>query len=298
MVKHVYSGGAQQLQDSIKLSDTSLALGAGTVQLIFKGILASGGTSVDWDGTNDNGQLVSPGSYFFKVESHDAFGKIMSVSAAVTALPGTGQNSLQVFNTAGEVVATIYPSQYLPPKATVEDFFLDRTSFAAAFNPVTGAPLSHLNVTLKDNLGNFYTAQWDGKNSQGRPVASGVYVIQLLSSKGGGQTLLSRQVDVLATKIEYPADKVFVAPNPLKPEAGQTAEVDVYYMPLAIGGRARARVYDVAGQMVGQVEDASNTGILRIDGGAWASGIYFIEFEYLDANGNRMRKIVRLGVVK
>jgi hypothetical protein len=297
LVRNVYTGGAQQLQDQVKLSGPTLAVGTQAVYVVFKGLLSNGDDSVAWDGTNNNGQLVGPGQYYFKVESHDAFGKVTTVVAPILVLPTGGQNILQVFNSAGEVVATIYPSMILPPKATVEDFALDSTSFAAAFDPVTGAPLSHMNITLKDNQGNVYTAQWDGKNSQGKPVSSGVYDIQLLSAKGASQTVMSRQVEVLVAASKALGAEVYAAPNPFKPEAGQDAVVSVYYKPM-LSGRASAKVYDIAGQQVGRALDGANSGLLQIQAGAWTSGIYFIDFEYTDGNGNLKRKVLRLAVVK
>jgi flagellar hook assembly protein FlgD len=300
VVKHVYEGGVQQKQDKVSLSSPSIAVGAGTVSVLFLGILASGGNQATWDGTNDSGQYVSAGEYYFKVQTRDQFGRVTAAVAPVTAMPQAVKSSLQVFNSAGELVATLKPIA-MPPNATLEDFSLESPVFAAAFDPVTGAPLSSLKAFLKDNLGNIYTVNWTGRNDRGLPVASGTYVIQMLSTRGGGQTLLARQVEVLATAPKELGQEVFVAPNPAG--GGDTAgnaiqRITVYYRAVAGGGTARARVYDLAGQLVATGWEVNSGGALSLDIGALSSGIYFVEFEILDGNGIQRRKVLRLAVVK
>jgi len=69
--------------------------------------LANGSSTVVWDGNNDNSGSVGGGMYTIKAEIVDPFGQVTSLVQSVQVLPGGSQQSLDIFNSAGELVRTI-----------------------------------------------------------------------------------------------------------------------------------------------------------------------------------------------
>ena len=66
------------------------------------GVQNTGGIS--WDVTNDTGQALDGGVYYVKAEYRDAFDRVTTLIEPVQVLNTEGQNTLMIFNSAGEVV--------------------------------------------------------------------------------------------------------------------------------------------------------------------------------------------------
>src|SRR5207245_2803109 len=72
--------------------------------------LSQGGKTLAWGGDNDQGQGVTGGTYYLKVEMEDPFGAKQSWSQSVTVLPPAPAQSLVIYNSAGEAVAHLSAS--------------------------------------------------------------------------------------------------------------------------------------------------------------------------------------------
>jgi hypothetical protein len=107
-------------------------------------------------------------------------------------------------------------------------------------------------------------------------------------------------VEVLATRPKG-LEGVHLVPNPVGrkgDEGGEVTKVTLVYQPTTGKGAAMAHVYDVSGQRVGYARQDNGQGAMEIEIGGLASGVYLVDFEYLQGNGNLRRKVLRLAVMR
>jgi hypothetical protein len=289
LVKTVFEGMAQEIPKQVKLSTPALAAGQGTATLQLPGLLFNG-QDVAWDGTNNNGQFVSGGEYYWKVESKDSYGHVSTLIQPMSVVNVMPLNSLEIFNSAGEVVADIPLQGYA---GGVTDFSLEESRFAAAYDPSTGAPLSRLKVTLKDASGASHDFFWDGRNSQGRPLDSGNYMVRLISQGQGQATLASLPLTVVRAAQAAAFEKASLAPNP--------APADVRRLTLEFGagtaGRIHLRLYNLAGEAVARADGDAGPGRLDMDVSALSTGVYFAVAECWDLGAMKGRRVFNMAVI-
>jgi flagellar hook assembly protein FlgD len=289
LVKTVFEGVAQEIPRQVQLSTPALAIGQGSATLALPG-LAFSGNAPTWDGSNNNGQYVSGGVYYWKVESRDSYGHVTTLIQAMTVVDALPSNSLEIFNSAGEVVASIPVGTY---PGGITDFFLEDSRFAEVFDPATGAPAKHLKVTLKDSTGAAHDYYWDGLNNQGRPLDSGNYTVRLVSQGQGQNVVASQSLVVIRGISPNPLDKAFLAPNPAL--AG-TPQVMFYFTPMS-AGRMRLRLYNLAGEAVAGAEADAGSGIVKIETAALATGVYMAAAESWDQGFLKARKVFKFAVI-
>jgi hypothetical protein len=106
-VRQLYQGGSQIMPGGFSESVGAFEALAGSVSLVFPGQLQSGGSSLQWNGSNDGGQAVGAGSYTIMVSLVDAYGAVQTWTKNVTVLPQALSQSLSVYNSAGELVASL-----------------------------------------------------------------------------------------------------------------------------------------------------------------------------------------------
>jgi flagellar hook assembly protein FlgD len=225
-----------------------------------------------WMGDNDNGQPLSSGTYYLKMDTVDAFGHLSSYSQAVTAMGKLGGNSLAIYNSAGELVRNI-PLQGYPS---------DLSDFSVSGQTLAGG--GELQVDLTDGSGNSHLVTWDGTSGSGAPVASGVYSLKLVRLQAGqSQMVKTRSITVLNAP-GGPAEAALagarLGPNPF-PGQGQLI---IDYPPLAGGGGVSARIYNIAGEWVAQGSDQGG-GRLLLDLGRLAPGAYLADLEARTPHG-------------
>jgi hypothetical protein len=297
-VKLLYEGAAQTLPLDINLSAQLLQTGGGaSVELDMGGRLAGGQTLLSWFGDNDNGQGVRGGVYYFKLEYLDTFGSKTSYVKSVQVIEGQGANFMAVYNSAGEEV---YRRSVGSPGTTYSSFSLDANpdgGVALSYDSA-GASLNPLTGTLVDGQGNQVPFSWDGRNSQGLPLASGVYSVRLVNESQGGTQVVARQVTLIKdVDAGLPFDP-FIAPNPIIPgNFGVPTRLCVTY-PAGALLSARANFYNQAGERVAQGDDVAAGGKLWIDYGQLASGVYLVEVEGRYNSGALYRKVLKLAIVR
>jgi flagellar hook assembly protein FlgD len=291
VVRSLYDGFTHTQAVGIRSETLSVMVeGRLPVAIHIDGITLDGAAQpIVWLGDNDNGQTVSNGTYYLKVETLDPFGTVTTLSHAVSVLGNHNGNSLAIFNSAGELVRKI-PLDGLP--AGLVDFdsrLVDGNGGADG-----------VKFDLLDGDGVLHAWEWDGLNEQGQPVASGSYVVRLLRTDLGvgvtvksiGIVLLQAPNDALRSLL----DSAVVGPNPWGPGHSQGA-AQLRYSPQA-GRQAVARAYNLAGELVSSGIDPQGSGRLSLPMDGLASGIYLIVFEAVDGPARLGRRTLKLAVVR
>jgi hypothetical protein len=259
------------------------------VSVLFPGKLDNGGSSVFWDGYNEGGQAVDNGMYTFKLEVTDQFGKTSTFDRQISMVKTGGDNSLVIYNSAGEVVAEV-PLTGLPGELV--DFSTETSSFALAFDSATGQPRGRLLFYFKTADGSSRTWTWDGKTGLRQPLKSGSYLIRLVtSSPSGGVSVATRAIVVISTGSDAAPQATAMAPNP----AADT--VNILYKPLP-NAQAVAEVFTLAGERVCMGADGSRSGVMTLDISKLAPGIYLVNFTMTEGRGILSRRLMKLAVIK
>jgi flagellar hook assembly protein FlgD len=271
------------------------APGSGPVSVNVGGFVSSSQSSVYWDGDNQNGQWVQDGTYYVQMTSTDSFGAVRSSSMAIAVLGAPNTASLQVFNSAGELVRTL---QLSGVGSLPTDLSTDTRSFSTSVNPVTGQLQGGLGLTLK--VGGTGTQQviWDGLSDQGQPVDSGVYVVKLSYTAAGSTTVVKTlSVTLLQgpnSSAKLAVASAILAPNPFRPSSGQGLVLRFKPCPQ---GQGAVRVYSLNGELVGQSGDALSSGRITVKTGA-SEGIYLVDFEIHDGSAVLARRMMKVAVVR
>ena len=294
-VRVIYSGGAQYLPGSLDLSAPVFIGGDGQITIRFPGAFATGGNTLVWDGSNDNGAMIKGGMYTIKAEIVDPFGKVTSLVQDVQVLPGGTQQFLRIFNAAGEVVRTIH----LPVSVKgANGLRMGDTSFGLQVNPSTGAAFQDLKIDVL-GISGYQSFAWDGLNQQGLPVNGGTYVIQLVSEESAKETVVSsRSVTVIkGAETTDATASALIAPNPVLPTQKDLA---VYYDPNKLFGRsAECRLFNLAGEQVGNGDDPARSGkIVLSPSRALASGTYLVRFEIRVGSVVTKARILKMAIVR
>jgi hypothetical protein len=296
VVRHLFSGSSQNQSGGFSLGSTVVAPGGPGVSINFGGILQGGSDSLVWQGSNDNGQPVSGGTYYIKVDEIDPFGSVQSWTSPVAVLPPVAQQSLNIYNSAGELVAHLDLSS-LPPGTTLTDLgFADpsKTTFALPSDP-SGPGGVDFKLKESNSSGTASADEvWNGRNSQGQEVASGSYIVQLVSEGAGGQSIISSKgFIVLATPQTLSIAKVIAVPNPLGPTDKSLVLVTGS---LPSGAGATAKLYNIAGELVAQGAEAAGGGRIVLTVGNWSSGIYIVMVEIRQSGDLLSRQILRIAI--
>jgi hypothetical protein len=238
-------------------------------------LVAVQGTNVSlgWSGRNAGGQLVASGAYTLKLELRDPFGNVTSYSVTVNVLRDPQTVSVNVYNSAGELVRQ-FPTQALDPTSAA-----DLTLKAAAFAPsISGGG------SLSIGYGSAGEAvAWDGRNAAGNLVAPGSYLIAVTSTKGGVSQRWEKPVTVLGHGGGDPLDGAVAGPNPTSPT---DLELRINLPAAPAGVAVGADIYDLYGERVIHLDRAAD-GYLHwpLNKRLPASGLYLTVLRAQDGQG-------------
>jgi hypothetical protein len=205
-----------------------------------------------WDGTNDNGQPVSNGGYWFKWEVEDPGQHVNVYSIGVQVSRPDQADALGIYNSAGERVARLA----LPPGADAGSFSL---------STVSGPGFT---ATVPVGTSGTATVTWNGLSDEGRLVANGTYWVRA-ETKG-----LSRSESFSLLRGPIGNGSLTAGPDPLL--RGQDAwDLRFEARP---GATARAELYDLAGESV-RVAEGPADGRLSLGAGGLSGGLYILVFQ-------------------
>jgi hypothetical protein len=291
-VKTLYNGYAGQLPQTLVLSADVLQEGGVPVALALAG-QAGGGLS--WDGSNDGSQLVSSGVYYFKASYKDPFGQETTLIKAVTVLSGQLQQSLNLYNSAGELVQSL---DLAAAGKKVVGFQLGKKSLAESAS-ANGAAGDAIQVTVDYADGSTGSLWWDGRSAGGQAVAGGVYTMALVAGGVGGTKVQTDSVTVVKAAPPALSVEPKLGPNPApaeNPTGGPLAMMLSYPAPELSG--AKATLYDGSGAKVSEAYDPSNSGYIKVGYEHCAGGIYLVVLDARRADGTRYRRILKAAILR
>lgn len=260
-----------------------------------------------WDGRNADGNLVTGGQYYVKVDSTDAFNVTTSVTRTVSVNFDPRMLEIVVYNEAGEVVRHIGTDEIEAMLAasggglSADDFevggvdILNRVIIPSLSDP-TGDGHT-VRVVLKS--GNVI--YWDGRNNDGDIVTTGQYYLEIRSRMGNEREQV-RTVPVAVLASPGGLSTVRLAPNPVTLPATSQARFLVSGPP---GHDAtHVKVYAVSGELVQRLlSDPGNPGTVVWDvrsaaGGRLASGLYLAVVELQSGSALLERHTLKVLVVR
>jgi len=244
------------------------------------------GTTYDWNGNNDNGQLVSNGVYNVVYKLTDADGNVTTQGATISVLSAPSQYALRIYNSAGEMVRQILVTR--PAGSTVPWQVAPEPSSAL----VTGT-----GATLSFNLGPTSVA-WNGTAQDGSQLTSGVYTVELVLLTGASdQVLKSTSVTLLRGKPSAVLGKVYAYPNPAG--SGSSGLLTVA-MENPYGVEAAGRLYGLSGELVASMDNGANKQALVLDLGRHplSGGIYIMVVTAKAPWGTVERRSIKVAVLR
>jgi hypothetical protein len=297
LVKIIYQGAAQYLPGDLKLSDDRFIGGSAGVTIQFPGLFATGSNTVAWTGMNDSAMLVQGGVYTIKAEITDQWGQTTSLVKSVEVIPGGIQQSLRIYNSAGELVRVV-PISTPVTGATRLDLAVGTDSYALEIDPATGKAKQPLQVDVIGN-GGASPQTWDGLNDAGVPVASGTYSIQLVSNEGGQSTVVMARS---LTVIKIAEDATILANAVVGPNPATSKDIpQIVYDPssLAPERSCNAIVYNLAGEYIGRADDPNRSGRISLPlEKAQASGIYLVRFTVQVGSAIVESRLLKLAILR
>jgi flagellar hook assembly protein FlgD len=246
-----------------------LILGSGN------GTGSSSPVSFQWDGKNSQGQMVSSGSYLVKVEVEDNFEHITTFDAVANVVRQEAGAKVEIYNSAGELVKK-----------------LDLPKGKAGS---TGLGLSLSSPSISSGKGLTITAgslsvTWDGMDDQGDLVQSGQYVVKLTRTSGQGQVeVFTEAVTVLDAQQNSLSDAK-VVPNP---SAGSGPITVVLVSGPSTSLNVHVEIYDLAGELVANLDNGGNASSISWDPGKASSGIYVIRLKAKSPQGQMASRTLK-----
>jgi hypothetical protein len=280
-VRSIFGGRAGELPLGINVAGNAFFEGSGPLALGLPGFFVSRTAtyaSLSWDFLNDAGQLVQGGTYTIKAQYTDPFGVVTVLTKTIEVLAQPESDILSIFNSAGELVWSRNLSSTASPIVNIS-LPSGNATFAPSYD-AAGNAQSLLWVTGTDSTGATQTYGWNGRNSNGQPVASGSYMMQLSEQgAGGSKILVTRSFPILDAYAGQSLAGSVIAPNP----APATASSVLVVYPDAPNATAKASLYSLDGSLLAQAWDLQGSGRIWVDCHNLAGGIYFVRIEKFQA---------------
>jgi flagellar hook assembly protein FlgD len=263
--------------------------------LRFPGIWTGSETEVpyvdfDWDGTNANGQPASQGIYYIKVIVTDEYGHTNAIVKQVQLLRTEEYVRLSIYNSSGELVRVIEQANVPGTQINLE---VDDVFY------INGGTSN--STTIK--LGDAGVMQWDGKNSLGSLVSSGMYEVSVEVKDISGYSVISTKTITVLNESSGPImTDVKFYPNPIVADQDLGAVMRICWLGTATGD-VTVRVYNIAGELVtkigARIEDLFvNWNMTANNGESLAPGFYAAVVEADTAQGERERFVIKLAVIR
>lgn len=244
-----------------------------------------------WDGTNDNGQNISQGVYYIKAMVLDEYGHTKATIKEIQLIRSEKYVRVSIYNSSGELVKRIEQS-YVPGMQVQVSLETDEVFHVSGGNNST---------VIK--LGAAGTMEWDGRNTFGSLVSSGIYEISMELKQSTSYTLYASKTMAVLNESSGPIMSAIKAyPNPAM--AGEGSNAVIHFQWLATSkGKVTIRVYDVAGGLVAKIDAKIEDlfvdwDMTTQDGSRLAGGLYAAVIEALTQPGVREKTTIKLAVIR
>ena len=241
----------------------------------------TGNTTVEWDIRNDQGQYVTSGVYYIKIEQVDDYGHMRTFTHNMSVFRADAYVMVDIYNSAGELVRRIIDDTQtaLPSNVGI------RMEPLYAVDANNGG---QIDVIYSNEIGDVIT--WDGRNSHGVVVTSGTYEVQVTVKTDMAESVTaSKRITVLTDRKEYLAD-IIISPNPYNEGGLGYTQISWQFLTGAETGRAYVSIYNLRGELVRKLTAPLSNGYVRWDlkstgGYNVSTGIYLIVVETKNDNG-------------
>ena len=246
-------------------------------------------TNLYWDGTNDGGQAISQGLYFLKFTVANEYGQVETTVREVNILTSQEYVRLKIYNSAGEVVRVIESPN--TPGSIV----------GLGVSDVVLVGKGNSDVVVEYAPGQII--KWDGNNSAGRTVDSGVYEMKVeISTAGGIKVVATKSVTVLNAGKAGVISGEKIYPNPVVLDNGNTGKVAIQWIPSGTG-RITVSIYNSAGELVkktktGLLPSSLDWDLTSANGEHVTSGVYLVVLQAQKDTGELETKVMKMAVIK
>ncbi|HXL73674.1 MAG TPA: hypothetical protein VN963_08630, partial [bacterium] len=283
VVKTILVQNVNQPIDNITLSTTNLITtlqGPGSIiDILYNGYIIA-----IWDGSDNQGQPVSNGSYRIQVSSTSLNGVVTSVSQTGIVNRNLSNISVNIYNSVGELIRTLYSSVADATGASMTDVVLSsniiRPSLSGPSTVTSGTP-SEVSIVVNSSSGSPVTLMWDGTNNNGTDVTPGVYTIDCHWSEDSGNFQdINRSVIVEGGSVNM---AVVARPNMLNAANGLTTTFDATGVTNAYF--IQVQLYTIGGELVHTLASPNGMPQATWNADGIASGIYIAAVNIQNANG-------------
>src|SRR5665213_566243 len=281
VVKTIVVQNVDQPIDNITLSTTNLiSTLQGPGSLIY--ILYNGYIIATWNGSDNQGQPVTNGNYLIHIDSTSLSGVVTSVSQTATVNRNLSNIMVNVYNSAGELIRTLYSSVADATGNSMTDVFLSSNIFRpTSAGPVTTGTPSQVSIVLNSNDGTAVTIIWDGTNNSGTIVTPGVYTVDCHWSEGSTNFQnITRSVIVMGGITNT---TVVARPNMLNSTNGMTTTFDGSGVTNAY--LLQVNIYTIAGELLQNFASPSGMPEVSWNATGVASGLYIAVIDIKNADG-------------
>ena len=272
----------------------------GRLELKFEGLqspdqLGAGADhaiSFFWAGLSDSGQRVSPGLYYIKISTTDTYGHVNTHTESVQILKMDVYARVNIYNSAGELVRRL------------ETKDLTNTNISLAVDDVVQVGKNSGPINIEYAVGSIIS--WDGLNSQGSTVESGVYEIQVeIKTVQGFSVMASKSVTILNTGSGAIIADEKIYPNPvIVTDYAAQPFVTIKWL-TASTGPATIQIYAITGELVKTIDTTIAAGMAGIQwnlkswgGDPVASGMYIAVIHLKKDSGGSEVKKIKITVIK
>ncbi len=244
-----------------------------------------GGSAASWDGTGQNGDPVSNGQYYVKVDSADPSGNVTSVTQPILVNRSLAQFTLNIYNESGEVVRHILAIVQDAGESVAHSLSLSSN----VLSPASGGNSAAVTILADGQV----IATWNGSSDNGTLVSSGTYFISAHELDGKGNEANITNTIVVLGSGSLPNIQARAVPNLIRGAGGTVFEA-ASTQALTL----KATLYDLAGEKVAFRQGPPGADQVGWDASQASSGIYLAVVEIWTADGQLARRqTLRIAVV-
>ena len=243
-----------------------------------------------WDASSDSGQQVSQGLYYLKISTTDTYGHVNTKIESIQILRLDVYARINIYNSAGELVRRLQVNN------------VANTNVSLAVDDViqVGKNSGVINIEYAPGA----SIAWDGLNSEGRTVESGVYEMQVeVKTAQGFQIMATKSVTILNAGSNGIISDIKIYPNPAI-VSDATAGATIKWL-TGESGQADIKIYNMAGEMVRGISTSIGAGMsgiiwdLKSSGGdEVSSGLYVVVIYVKKDSGESEIKKIKMAVMK
>jgi uncharacterized repeat protein (TIGR01451 family) len=256
---------------------TTLQGPGSSIEVLYDGYLI--GT---WDGTNNQNQPVSNGTYIIQASSTSPNGTVTNVDQQAVVNRALDTLSASVYNSAGEVVRNLYTQVSDSTDLSLTDVvLLSNVIRPASSSSSNSTGISSAAAIVVQTSGLPMTLVWDGSDNGNSYVSPGIYTVAVHWDDGPGHTqTITREITVLPFSVSGFA---VARPNILNSMNGFTTTFDAAGIWNAYV--TQVQVYTLAGEHIKTLTSPSGFPIVSWNASGLASGIYIAVVSTQDSGG-------------